>query len=103
MISPEEKTATADRLTDALAAAAAIMPADGAHASSGPGRGRLAGPASRPARHRMGRLRAWLVPVVAAASVTAIILTAVNLSGHQGTVPGLMPSVAAISASDSPR
>ena len=70
MISREEKTATADRLTDALAAAAAIMPPDGAHALSSPVPGRLAGPASRPVRRRMGRLRAWLVPIVAAAGVT---------------------------------
>ena len=75
MISQEEKTATADRLTDALAAAAAIIPPDGAHAFSSPGPGRLAGPASRPVRRRMGRLRVWLVPIVAAAGVTAIILT----------------------------
>ena len=46
MISPEEKTATADRLTDALAAAAAIMPPDGAHALS------------RPDRHRRTQVRA---------------------------------------------
>jgi hypothetical protein len=87
MISQEEKTATADRLTDALAAAAAIMLPDGAHALSSAVPGRLARPASRPVRRRMGRLRAWLVPVGAAASVTAIILTAVTLSGHPGTVP----------------
>jgi hypothetical protein len=87
MISPEEKTATADRLTDALAAAAAIMPPDEAHAFTGPGPGRLTRPASRPVRRRLGRLRAWLIPVGAAASVTAIILTAVTLSGHPGTVP----------------
>ncbi len=87
MIPPEEKTATADRLTDALTAAAAIMPPDGAHALSSPVPGRLASPASRPVRRRMGRLRAWLVPVGAAASVTAIILTAVTLAGHPGTVP----------------
>jgi hypothetical protein len=94
MISQEEKTATADRLTDALAAAAAIMPPDGAHALSSPVPGRLAGPASGPVRRRMGRLRAWLVPVVAAAGVTAIILTAVTLSGHPGTVPARAPGPA---------
>jgi hypothetical protein len=88
LISQQEKTAIADRLTDALAAAAAIMSPAGALAVSSPVPGRLARPASRPVRHRMGRLRAWLVPVGAAASVTAIILTAVTLSGHQGTVPG---------------
>ena len=87
MNSQEEKTATADRLTDALAAAAAIMSPDGARALSSPVPGRLARPASRPARRRTGRLRAWLVPVGAAASVTAIILTAVTLAGHPGTVP----------------
>ena len=94
MISPEEKTATADRLTDALAAAAAIMPPDGAHALSSPVPGPHASPASGPVRRRMGRLRAWLVPVGAAASVTAIILTAVTLSGHPGTVaaPGTGPA-----------
>jgi hypothetical protein len=94
MISQEEKNATADRLTDALAAAAAIMLPDGAHAVSSPVPGRLARPASRPVRHRMGRLRAWLVPVGAAASVTAIILTAVTLSGHPGTVPARGPGSA---------
>ena len=94
MISQEEKTATADRLADALAAAAAIMSPDGAHALSSPVPGRLAGPASRPVRRRMGRLRAWLVPVVAGASVTAIILTAVTLSGHPGTVPARGPGPA---------
>ena len=87
MIPQEEMAATADRLTDALTAAAAIMPPDGAHALSSPIPGRFASPASRPVRRRMGRLRAWLVPVGAAASVTAIILTAVTLAGHPGTVP----------------
>jgi hypothetical protein len=87
MIPREEMTAIADRLTDALTAAAAIMPPDGAHALRSPVPGRLASPASRPVRRRMGRLRAWLVPVGAAASVTAIILTAVTLAGHPGTVP----------------
>ena len=87
MISQEEKTATADRLTDALAAAAAIMSPNGALALSSPVPGRLARPTSRPVRRRIGRLRAWLVPVGAAASVTAIILTALTLSGHSGAVP----------------
>jgi hypothetical protein len=87
MISPDEMTATADRLTDALTAAAAIMPPDEVHALSSPVPGRPASPASGPVRRRMGRLRAWLVPVVAAAGVTAIILAAVTLSGQPGTVP----------------
>ena len=87
MIPPEEKTATADRLTDALTAAAAIMPPDEAHALSSPVPGRPASPASGPVRRRMSRLRAWLVPVGAAAIVTAIILTAVTLAGQPGTVP----------------
>jgi hypothetical protein len=87
MIPQEEMDATAERLTDALTAAAAIMPPDEARALSSPVPGRLASPASGPVRRRMGRLRAWLVPVVAAAGVTAIILTAVTLAGHQGTVP----------------
>jgi hypothetical protein len=94
MISQEEKTAAADRLTDALAAAAAIMSPDGADALSSPVPGRLAGPAPGPVRHGMGRLRAWLVPVIAAAGVTAIILTAVTLSGHPGTVPARGPGPA---------
>ena len=89
MIPQEEMAATADRLTDALTAAAAIMPPEEAHALSSPIPGRPALPASRPVRHRMGRLRAWLVPVGAAASVTAIILTAVTLAGHPGTGPTL--------------
>ncbi len=42
----------------------------------------------------MGRLRAWLVPIVVAAGVTAIILTAVTLSGHPGTVPARGPGPA---------
>ena len=87
MIPQEEMDATAERLTDALTAAAAIMPPDGARALSSPIPGQLASPTSGPVRRRMGRLRAWLVPVVAAAGVTAIILTAVTLAGHQGTVP----------------
>ena len=100
MIPQEEMDATADRLTDALAAAAAIMPPDEAHALSSPVPGRLASPASGPVRRRMGRLRAWLVPVGAAASVTAIILTAVTLSGQPGTVPapGTGPAQAPASA-----
>ena len=72
MIPQEEMTATADRLTDALTAAAAIMPPDEARALSSPVPGRSASPASRPARRRMGRLR-WLVPVGVAAIVAAII------------------------------
>lgn len=87
MIPQEEMTATADRLTDALTAAAAIMPPDETHALSSPIPGRLASPAPRPVRRRIGRLRAWLVPVGVAAGVTAIILTAVTLGGHQGPVP----------------
>ena len=87
MIPQEEMDATAERLTDALTAAAAIMPPDEVRALSSPIPGRLASPASGPVRRRMGHLRAWLVPVVAAAGVTAIILTAVTLAGHQGTVP----------------
>jgi hypothetical protein len=100
MIPQEEMTATADRLTDALTAAAAIMPPEEAHALSSPIPGRLASPASRPVRRRMGRLRAWLVPVGAAASVTAIFLTAVTLAGHPGTVPtpGTGPAPAPASA-----
>ena len=100
MIAQEEMTATADRLTDALTAAAAIMPPDGAHALSSPIPGRPASPASRPVRRRIGRLRAWLVPVGVAAIVTAIILTAVTLAGHPGTVPapGTGPAQAPTSA-----
>ena len=100
MIPREEMDATADRLTDALTAAATIMPPDGARALSGPIPGRLASPASGPVRRRMGRLRAWLVPVGAAAGVTAIILTAVTLAGHPGTVParGTGPGQAPASA-----
>ena len=56
MISPEEKTATADRLTDALTAAAAIMPPDEAHALSSPVPGRHASPASRPVRRSRTRI-----------------------------------------------
>jgi hypothetical protein len=62
MIPREEMDAIADRLTDALTAAAAIMPSDEAHTLSGPVPGRPASPASRPVRRRMGRLRAWLDP-----------------------------------------
>jgi hypothetical protein len=100
MISQEEMTATADRLTDALTAAAAIMPPDGARALSSPVPGRLASPAARPARRRMGRLRAWLIPVGVAAIVTAIILTVVTLAGDPGTVPapGKGPAQAPASA-----
>jgi hypothetical protein len=100
MISQQEKTATADRLTDALAAAAAIMFPAEACALSSPVPGRLAWPPSRPVRRRMGSLRAWLVPVGAAAAVTAIILTAVTLSGHPGTVPapGTAPALGRVPA-----
>ena len=62
MISQEEMTATADRLTDALTAAAAIMPPGGARALSSPEPGRLASLAARPARRRTGRLRAGWFP-----------------------------------------
>ena len=100
MIPQEEMTATADRLTDALTAAAAIMPPDEAHALSSPVPGRPASPAARPVRRRMGRLRVWLVPVGVAAIVTAIILTAVTLAGDPGTVPapGRGPAQAPASA-----
>jgi hypothetical protein len=100
MIPQEEMTAIADRLADALTAAAAIMPPEGAYALRSPVPGRLGSPASRPVRRRMGRLRAWLVPVGAAASVTAIIVTAVTLAGHPGTVPtpGTGPAQAPASA-----
>ena len=101
MISQEEMTATADRLTDTLTAAAAIMPPDEANALSRPGH--PAGPhrpASRPVRRRMGRLRGWLVSVGVAAIVTAIIVTAVTLAGHPGSVPapGKGPAQAPASA-----
>ena len=87
MIPPEEMTATADRLTDALAAAAAIMPPDETHAFTSPVPGRPASPASGPGQRRPGHPRAWLVPAGAAASVAAIILAAVTLAGHPDTVP----------------
>jgi hypothetical protein len=87
MIAQEEMTATADRLTDALTAAAAIMPPDEAHPLSSPVPGRPASPASGPVWRRMGRLRLWLVPLGVAAVVTAIILTVVTLAGHPETVP----------------
>jgi hypothetical protein len=87
MIGQEEIDAIADRLTDALTAAAAIMRPAEAHALSSAIPGRPAWPASVPARGRMGRLRGWLVPVGVAASVTAIILAAVALAGRPGTVP----------------
>jgi hypothetical protein len=100
MIPQEEMTATADRLTDALTAAAAIMPPDEANALSSPAPGRPASPTSRPVRRRMGRLRGWLVPVGVAAIVTAIIVTAVTLAGHTGSVPapGKGPAQAPASA-----
>jgi hypothetical protein len=87
MIAQEEMTETADRLTDALTAAAAIMRPDETRALSSPVPGRLASPVSGPVRRRPGRLRAWLVPVGAAASVVAIILAAVSLAGHPGKIP----------------
>ena len=48
----------------------------------------------------MGRLRTWLVPVGVAAIVTAIIVTAVTLAGHPGSVPapGKSPAQAPASA-----
>ena len=100
MIPQEEMDATADRLTDALIAAAAIMLPDEANALSSPAPGRPASPASRPVRRRMGRLRTWLVPVGVAAIVTAIIVTAVTLAGHPGSVPapGKGPAQAPASA-----
>ena len=100
MIPQEELTTTADRLTDALTAAAAIMPPDEARALSSPVPGRPASPASRLVRRRMGRLRVWLVPVGVAAIVTAIILTVVTLTGHPETVPapGRGPAQAPASA-----
>jgi hypothetical protein len=100
MIPQEEMTATAGRLTDALTAAAEIMPPDEARALSSPVPGQLVSPAARPARRRMGRLRVWLVPVGVAAIVAAIILTAVTLAGHPGSVPapGKGPAQAPASA-----
>jgi hypothetical protein len=113
MIPQEEMTRTADRLTDALTAAAAIMmPAEAAgvmvpgEAPGGTGgtateRARAhRSPIPRPVgsggsgRGRMGRLRGWLVPVGAAASVTAVIVTAVILAGQPGTgpAPGTVPA-----------
>ncbi|HTX29043.1 MAG TPA: hypothetical protein VME19_18725 [Streptosporangiaceae bacterium] len=87
MIPQEEMDAAAERLTDALTAAAAIMRPDEARALSSPVPGQLASPASGPVWRRTGRLRAWLVPAGVAAGVTAIILTAVTLASHPGTVP----------------
>ena len=100
MISQEEMAATADRLTDALAAAAAMMPPDETHALSSPVPRRPTSPAPGPVRRRMGRLRAWLVPVGAAAAVTAVVLAAVTLAGHPGAVPapGTGPAPAPASA-----
>ena len=100
MIPQEEMDATADRLTGALTAAAAIMPPGEAHTLSSPIPGRPASPPATPARRRMGRLRVWLVPVGVAAIVTAIILTVVTLAGHTGSVPapGKGPAQAPASA-----
>jgi hypothetical protein len=102
MISQEEMDAIADRLTDALTAAAAIMPPDETRALSSPIPGRLASRASGPVRRRTGRLRAWLVPIAVAASVTAVILTAVTLAGHPGTVPAPGKGLAQAPASAGP-
>ena len=103
MIPQEEMDATADRLTDALTAAAAIMPPEDARALSSPVPGRPASPPVTPVRRRMGRLRAWLVPVGVAAVVTAIILTAVTLAGQPGTVPapGSGPALGSAQGPDS--
>jgi hypothetical protein len=102
MIRQEETDATADRLTDALTAAAAIMSHDEAHALRRPIPGRPASPASGPVRRRTGRLRGWLVPVGVAASVTAIILAAVTLAGHPATVPAPGTGTAQAPASAGP-
>jgi hypothetical protein len=108
MIPQEELTRTADRLTDALTAAAEIMtpgppgpaPALASQVPAGtaafpaprPGRDRAGGKqAGQTRREQTGRLRGWLVPVGAAVSViavVAIIATSVALvGGHPGTGP----------------
>jgi len=93
MISQEEMASTADRLGDALAAAAAIMTPEQAYA---PGRPVPARPASGtprlPSGLRLGRLRGWLIPLGAAASVTAVIMASLALSSHPGVTPA--PAVA---------
>jgi hypothetical protein len=94
MIPQEEMTATAGRLTDALTAAAEIMPPDEARALSSPVPGQLVSPAARPARRRMGRLRVWLVPVGVAAIVAAIILGRSRLRGRARLRPRPAPGPA---------
>jgi S1-C subfamily serine protease len=82
MTSQDESTRTADRLKDALGAAADVMTASdspvwGAAAdviSSGDSLVRIRGP-------RIGHAWKWLVPLTAAASVVAIALVAV-FAGH---------------------
>ena len=77
---------TADRLADALGAAAAVMelPAGSSDAAS-------AVPARRPPRSWGGRASGWLVPLTVAVGVAAIVLASVYVaaalkgpSAHQG-------------------
>jgi S1-C subfamily serine protease len=89
MTSQDEITRTADRLKDALGAAADVMTASdspvwGAAAdviSSGDSLVRIRGP-------QIGHARKWLVPLTAAASVVAIALVAVFVGHPAGNTGG---------------
>ena len=80
MTTQDEITRTANRLRDALGAAADVMAAPDSPvlvesgAESGGGRGR-------------GRARGWLLPLTAAASVVVIVLATVFIVGHVGRSP----------------
>jgi hypothetical protein len=71
MITQDELARTAERLRDALTAAADVMAESGAAEDATPG-------PQRPGRLR--RARAWLIPLAAAACVVAVIAASVSLA-----------------------
>jgi hypothetical protein len=73
MITQDERARTAERLRDALTAAADIMAESGAAEAVTPG-------PQRPGRP--GRARGWLIPLAAAACVVAVIAASVLLARH---------------------
>jgi hypothetical protein len=78
MITQDELARTAERLSDALTAAAEVMAEPGAAAVSTP-------VPQRPGRLR--RARAWLIPLAAAACVVAVIAASVLLTRNLARTP----------------
>lgn len=95
MITQDELARTAERLSDALAAAADVIAESGAATVGTP-------VPQRPGR--LGHARAWLIPLTAAACVVAVVAASVTLGAHlaRTSSPASQPAVPGSSVCEPP-